>query len=64
MRWAGYVARRGEKKYVYRILVRNPEEKRPLGKPRRRWVYNTETDLREIGLSGMDWTDLAQDSDQ
>jgi hypothetical protein len=49
---------------AYRILVENPEEKRPLGRPRRRWVDNIKMDLREIGWDGMDWIDLAQDRDQ
>jgi hypothetical protein len=48
----------------YRILVGNPEGKRPLGRPRRRWVDNIKMDLREIGWDGMDWIDLAQDRDQ
>jgi hypothetical protein len=64
MRMAGHEARRGEKRNAYRILARNPEGKRPLGRPRRRWVDNIEINLREIGLSGMDWIYLAQDSDQ
>jgi hypothetical protein len=64
MRWAGHVARMGEKRNAYRILVRNPEGKRPLGRPRRRWVDNIKMDLREIGWYGMDWIDLAQDMDQ
>jgi hypothetical protein len=46
------------------ILVGKPEGKRPLGRPRRRWVDNIKTDLREIGLDGMDWIDVAQDRDQ
>jgi hypothetical protein len=46
---------------AYRILVGKPEGKRPLERPRRRWVDNIKMDLREIGSSGMDWTDLAQD---
>jgi hypothetical protein len=50
MRWAGHVARIGEKKKnAYRILVGKPERKRPLGRPRRRWVDNIKLDLREIG---------------
>jgi hypothetical protein len=53
----------GEKN-AYRILVGNPEEKRPLGRPGRRWVDNIKMDLREIGWDGMDWIDLAQDMDQ
>jgi hypothetical protein len=64
MRWAGHVARRGEKRNVYRILVGKPEGKRPLGRPRRRWVDNIKMDLREIGWDGTDWIDLAQDGDQ
>jgi hypothetical protein len=64
MRCAGHVARIGEKKNVYRILVVKAERKRPLGRPRRRWVDNIKMDLREIGRSGRDWIDLAQDWDQ
>jgi hypothetical protein len=64
MRWAGHVARMGEKRNAYRILVGKPERKRPLGKPRRRWVDNIKMDLREIGLDGVDWIDLAQDMDR
>jgi hypothetical protein len=54
----------GEKKNAYRILVGNPEGKRPLARPRRRWVDNIKMELREIGWDGMDWIDLAQDRDQ
>jgi hypothetical protein len=50
----------GEKKNAYRILVGKPEGKRPLGRPRRRWVDNIRMDLREIGWNGGDWIDLAQ----
>jgi hypothetical protein len=46
MRWEGHVARMGEKRYAYRILVGKPEEQRPLGRPRRRWVDNIKMDLR------------------
>jgi hypothetical protein len=53
----------GEKRNAYRILVENPEEKKPLGRPRRRWVNNIKMDLREIGWNGGDWIDLAQDWD-
>jgi hypothetical protein len=49
MRWAGHVARILETRNVYRILVGKPEGKRPLGRPRRRWVDNIKMDLREIG---------------
>jgi hypothetical protein len=60
-RWAGHVARMGEKRNAYSILVGKPEGKRPLGIPRRRWVDNIKIDLREIGWDGMDWVGLAQD---
>jgi hypothetical protein len=53
-----------EKRNAYRILVGNPEGKRPLGRPRRRWVDNIKMDLRGIGWDGGAWTDLAQDRDQ
>jgi hypothetical protein len=61
---AGHVARMGEKKNAYRILVGQPERKRPLGRPRCRWVDNIKMDFRVIGWDGMDWIDLAQDGDQ
>jgi len=61
MRWAGHVARMGERRGVYRILVGKPEEKRPLGRPRRRWEDNIQMDLQEVGCGGMDWIELAQD---
>jgi hypothetical protein len=61
MRWAGHVARMGEKKNVYRLLVGKPEAKRPLGRPRRRWMVNIKMDLLAIELSVVDWIDLAQD---
>jgi hypothetical protein len=54
----------GDKRNAYRILVGKPEGKRPLGKPRRMWEDNIRMDLREIGWSGIDWIDLAQDKDQ
>jgi hypothetical protein len=50
-----------EKRNAYRILVGNPEGKRPLGRPRRKWKYNIRMDIREIGWGGMDWIDLVQD---
>jgi hypothetical protein len=64
MRWAGHVARIGEKKNAYRILVGKPEGKTILGRPRRRWVNNIKMDLRKIEWDGIDWIDLAQDRDQ
>jgi hypothetical protein len=53
----------GEKTNAYRILVEKPEGRRPLGRPRRRWVNNIKMDLREIGWDDGDWIDLAQDRD-
>jgi hypothetical protein len=64
MRKAGYIARTGEKRNAYMILVGKTEGKRPLGRPRRRWEDNIRMYLREIGWGGMDWIDLAQDRDQ
>jgi hypothetical protein len=64
LRWTGHVARMGAKKNACRILVGKPEGKRLLGRPRRRWMDNIKMDLREIGRDGMDWIDLAQDSDR
>jgi hypothetical protein len=64
MRWTGHVARMGEKRNAYRILVGKTEGKRPLVRHRRRWVGNIKMDLRDIGWDGMDWIDLAQDRDQ
>ena len=64
MRWAGHVARMGEWKGVYRVLVGKLEGKRPLGRPRRRWVDNIRMDLQEVGCGGMDWIELAQDRDR
>jgi hypothetical protein len=49
MRWAGNVARMGEKRNAYRLLVGKPEGKRPLGRPRRTWVHNIRMDLGEVG---------------
>jgi hypothetical protein len=64
MRWAGHVARMVEKRNAYRLLVGKPEGKRPLGRPRRRWVDNIKMDLLEIGWGGVDWIGLAQDRDK
>jgi hypothetical protein len=51
----------GEKRNVYRLLVGKPEGKRPLGRPRRRWIDNIKRDLLEIGVSVVDWIGLAED---
>ena len=64
MRWAGHVARMGEEKGVYRVLVGKPEGRRPLGRPRSRWVDNIRMDLEEVGCGYMDWIGLAQDRDR
>jgi hypothetical protein len=64
MRWAGHVARMGEMRGAYNILVGRPEARRPLGRPRRRWEDNIEIDLREIGFGVVDWIHLAQDRDR
>jgi hypothetical protein len=61
MRWAGHVVRMGEKRNVYRLLVGKPDGKRPLGRPRGRWIDNINMDLLEIGLSVVDWIGLAED---
>jgi hypothetical protein len=61
MRWARHVARRAEKRIAYRLLVGKPQGKRPLGRPRRKWVYDIKMDLLEIGWGGVDWAGLAQD---
>jgi hypothetical protein len=63
MRWVGHVARRGERRGVYRVLVGKPERKRPLGRPRRTWEDNIKMDLQEFGCGGVDWIELAQDRD-
>jgi hypothetical protein len=54
----------GERRITYRILVGKPEAKRPLGRPRRRWMKNIKMDLREIGWASIDWINLAQDRNQ
>ena len=64
MRWAGHVARMGEERGVYRVLVGKPEGRRPLGRPRRRWVDNIRMDLQEVGCGHMDWIGLALDTDR
>ena len=64
MSWAGHVARMGEERVVYWVLVGKPEGKRPLGRPRRRWVDNIRMDLQEVGCVHVDWFGLAQDRDR
>jgi len=64
IRWAGHVARMGEERGAYGVLVGKPEGKRPLGRPRRRWVDNIRMDLQEVGCEYMDWIGLARDRDR
>jgi len=63
MRWTGHVARVSEVRGVCRVLVGKPGGRRPLGRPRRRWVDNIRTNLQEVGCLYMDWIGLAQDRD-
>jgi hypothetical protein len=63
MRWAGHVARIGEDRGVYRVLVGKPEGKSPLGRPRRRWEDNIKMVLQDVGGGRRDWMELAQDRD-
>jgi hypothetical protein len=63
IRWAGHVARMGERKGVYRLLVGKPEIKWPLGRTRSRWEDN-KMDIQEVGCGGLDWIELAQDRDR
>jgi hypothetical protein len=64
MKWVGHVARMGEGRNVYRVLVGKPEGKRPLGRQRCRWEDLIRMDLREIGWGGVQWIHLAQDRDR
>jgi hypothetical protein len=64
MRWVGHVVQMREKSNAYRIVVGKPEGKRPLGRPRYRWVDDIKMDLREIGWDGIDLIDVTQDKDQ
>ena len=64
MRWAGHVVRMGEERGVYRVLLGKPGGRRPLGRPKRRWVDNIRMDLQEVGCGCIDWIGLAQDRDR
>jgi len=64
MRWAEHVARMGEESGVYSVLLGKLEGKRPLGRPRRRWVDNIRMDFQEVGCVFMDWIGLAQGRDR
>ena len=59
--WAGHVARTGDRRGAYRVLVGRAEGKKPLGRPMCGWEGNIKMDLQEIGLGGMDWIDLFQE---
>ncbi|KAJ4437329.1 hypothetical protein ANN_17467 [Periplaneta americana] len=63
LRWTGHIARMGESRNAYRVLVGRPEGKRPLGRPRRRWEDNIKMDLREVEYDDKNWINLAQDRD-
>ena len=64
IRWAGHVARMGEERGVYRVLLGKPESKRPVGRPTRRWVGNIRMELQEVGCGYIDWIGLAQDRER
>jgi hypothetical protein len=64
IKWAWRLVWIGEGRDVYRVWVRNPEGKRPLGRRRRGWEDNIKMNLQEVGCGGMDWTELAQDRDR
>ena len=64
MRWTGNVARMGEDRRVYMVLLEKPEGRRPLGRSMRRWVDNIRIDLQEVECGYMDWIGLAQDRDR
>jgi hypothetical protein len=64
MRWAGYVEHMEERRGVYRILVGKPEEKRPFGRPERRWEDNIKMYHQEVGCGGLDWIELVHDRDR
>ena len=63
MRWVGHVVRKGEEREVYMVLLGKSEGRRPLGRPRRRWVDNIRMDLQEVGCGYVEWIGLAQDRD-
>jgi hypothetical protein len=64
MRWAGHIARMGKKRNAYRLLMGKPEGRRPLGRPRRRWLDNIRMDLVEVEWGDVGWIGLAQDRDR
>jgi hypothetical protein len=64
MKWAGLVARMGEKRNAYRLLMEKPKGRWALGRPRRRWLDNIRMELVEVGWGDVDWIGLAQDRDR
>jgi hypothetical protein len=64
MKWTGHVARIGEEMNAYRLFVGRPEGRRPLARPRHRWLDNIRMDLVEMGCGDVDWIGLAQDRDR
>jgi hypothetical protein len=64
LRWAGHVRQMGMERNAYRIVMQKPEGRRPLGRPRHRWVDSIKLDLTKIGWGNMDWIDLAHDRGQ
>jgi hypothetical protein len=62
--WARHVARMGDMKNIYKIVVRNPEGKRPLGRTRHRWEDNIPLDIREIAWEGVEWMHLFRNGNQ
>jgi hypothetical protein len=64
MRWTGHVARMGERRGLYSVLMGKPDRKRPLLRPRPRWEDNISVDLQEVRCGGMDWINLAQDRER
>jgi hypothetical protein len=64
MRWVGLVARMGDRRNAYRLMVGKPEGRKPLGRPRHRWLDNIRMDLVEMGWSDVDWIGLARDRDR
>ena len=64
IRWAGHVARTGEERALYRVLVGKLEGRRPLVRPRHRWVDNIRMELQEVGCGYVDWMGLSKDRDK
>jgi len=64
MRWAGHVARMGDTKGVYSVMVGKPEGKRPFGRTRNRWEVNIKMVIQEVGCMGTDWVELTQYRDR